>query len=291
MLQPQWLRTFRTLVSVGNFTRTAERLDLTQAAVSQHVRQLETRLGTLLIRHPRKIELTPAGHALLDFAREMETAEQRLTQRLAGNEDSHGDIRLITPGSIGLAIYPRLLALQQESPGLNVHHRFAPTREVVEAVLENRFELGIVTLKPDDPRLSVTEWAREPLELVVPAGVEIHDWGDLETLGFIDHPDGQDMASRLLSRRFPGNPGISSLPRSGSTNQISLILEPVARGLGFSVVPRHAREAFPDHQAIRVVSPPEGSTEVVDTLWLLTRAEWPLSARARRVLEYLKVAL
>ncbi|MBS4154671.1 LysR family transcriptional regulator [Cobetia sp. MC34] len=80
MLQPQWLRTFRTLVSVGNFTRTAERLDLTQAAVSQHVRQLETRLGTLLIRHPRKIELTPAGHALLDFAREMETAEQRLTR-------------------------------------------------------------------------------------------------------------------------------------------------------------------------------------------------------------------
>ncbi|MGS0467670.1 LysR family transcriptional regulator [Cobetia marina] len=207
MLQPQWLRTFRTLVSVGNFTRTAEQLDLTQAAVSQHVRHLETQLGKLLIRHPRKLELTPAGHALLDYAREMETAEQRLAQRLAGNEDSHGDIRLITPGSIGLALYPRLLALQQASPGLNIHHRFAPTREVVESVLENRFELGIVTQKPDDPRLSVTELTREPLELVVPAGVEIHDWRDLETLGFIDHPDGQDMASRLLSRRFPGNPG------------------------------------------------------------------------------------
>ncbi|MDH2375373.1 LysR family transcriptional regulator [Cobetia sp. 3AK] len=291
MLQPQWLRTFRTLVSVGNFTRTAEQLDLTQAAVSQHVRHLETQLGKLLIRHPRKLELTPAGHALLDYAREMETAEQRLAQRLAGNEDSHGDIRLITPGSIGLALYPRLLALQQASPGLNIHHRFAPTREVVESVLENRFELGIVTQKPDDPRLSVTELTREPLELVVPAGVEIHDWRDLETLGFIDHPDGQDMASRLLSRRFPGNPGVRSLPRSGSTNQISLILEPVARGLGFSVVPRHAREAFQNPQAIKVVAPADGDVEVVDTLWWITRAEWPLSARARRVQRDLQAGL
>ena len=49
MLSPQWLRTFATLAEQGNFTRTAERLDLTQAAVSQHVQRLEERLGLLLI--------------------------------------------------------------------------------------------------------------------------------------------------------------------------------------------------------------------------------------------------
>ena len=37
-------------------------------------------------------------------------------------------------------------------------------------MLENRFELGLATLKPDDPRLGVTRFAEEPLELVAPAG-------------------------------------------------------------------------------------------------------------------------
>ena len=38
MLNPQWLRTFTTLAELGSFTRAAERLQLTQAAVSQHLR-------------------------------------------------------------------------------------------------------------------------------------------------------------------------------------------------------------------------------------------------------------
>ncbi|WP_136255726.1 LysR family transcriptional regulator [Onishia niordana] len=288
MLQPQWLRTFEALVELGNFTRAAERLDLTQAAVSQHIKHLEARLGPLLLRQPRGLELTPAGHALLDYQREMQAADQRLKQRLAGDDAFQGELSLITPGSIGLAIYPHLLALQHEAPGLAIRHRFAPTAEVIDAVLDNRAELGLATQRPEDPRLTVSLFAKEALELVVPAGVEIAGWGDLERLGFIDHPDGHDMATRLLSRRFPGNPGVGRLPRHGFTNQIGLILEPVAQGLGFSVLPRFAREAYPHPEAIRVV---QGEPTVVDSLWLLHRAEWPLSARASRAVERLQARL
>ena len=288
MLQPQWLRTFEALVELGNFTRAAERLDLTQAAVSQHIKHLEARLGPLLLRQPRGLELTPAGHALCDYQREMQAADQRLTQRLAGDDARQGELSLITPGSIGLAIYPHLLALQHEAPGLSIRHRFAPTAEVIAAVLDNRAELGLATQRPEDPRLAVSLFAREALELVVPAGESVEGWEDLARLGFIDHPDGHDMATRLLSRRFPGNPGVRHLPCHGFTNQIGLILAPVAQGLGFSVLPRFAREAYPHPEAIRVV---EGTPAVVDTLWLLHRAEWPLSARARHAVEHLKARL
>lgn len=285
MLNPQWLRTFATLVEQGNFTRTAEQLDLTQAAVSQHVQRLEERLGPLLIRRPRQLELTPAGHALLAYCADVGAADQRLQQRLSESDAEQGEVALISPGSIGLALYPLLLELQLAHPGLSIRHRFAPDREVLEAVLENRFELGLVTLKPDDPRLSVSRFAEEPLELVVPAGEQVKGWADLERLGFIDHPDGQAMAGRILSRQFPGQPGVRSLPCRGFINQISLILEPVARGLGFSVLPRYARLAFSRPEAIQVIT---GATPLVDTLWLLHRAEWPLSARAERVLQHVK---
>ncbi|WP_207796623.1 substrate-binding domain-containing protein [Sphingomonas oleivorans] len=203
-------------------------------------------------------------------------------------DSEQGEISLISPGSIGLALYPRLLDLQKAHPGLSTRHRFAPTDKVVDAVLTNRFELGLVTVRPDDPRLAVRQFAREPLELVVPAGEQAARWSDLEWLGFIDHPDGQAMASRLLRERYPGCPGVRSLPCRGFTNQIGLILEPVARGLGFTVIPRYARETFPNPTAIRVV---EGMPAIWDTLWLLTRAEWPLSSRARRALEWLEAAV
>lgn len=285
MLNPQWLRTFATLAELGNFTRSAERLDLTQAAVSQHVQRLEERLGPLLIRRPRQIELTPAGHALLTYCSELNAADQRLQQRLTEADADHGEVRLITPGSIGLALHPLLLDLQQAHPGLHIHHRFAPDADVLAAVLDNRFELGLVTLRPQDTRLAVSRFAEEPLELVAPAGVSIETWADLARLGFIDHPDGQAMAARLLSRRYPGSPGVGHLPCHGFTNQIGLILESVARGLGFSVLPRFARLAFSKPDAIEVIA---GGPRVVDTLWLLHRAEWPLTARAAKLLRHVE---
>lgn len=285
MLNPQWLRTFSTLAEVGNFTRTAESLDLTQAAISQHVRRLEERLGPLLIRRPRKLELTPAGQALLEYCADIGAADQRLQQRLTEADAEQGEISLITPGSIGLSLYPYLLELQQARPGLSIRHRFAPDSEVLAGVLENSFELGLVSLKPDEPRLSVSRFATESLDLVAPAGVTVDDWSDLQRLGFIDHPDGKAMASRLLSRRFPAGPGVRNLRVSGFTNQISLILEPVAQGLGFTVIPRFARLAFSRQDEIQVI---EGAPAVVDTLWLLHRAEWPLSARAQLALKVIK---
>jgi DNA-binding transcriptional LysR family regulator len=268
------------LAERGSFTRTADQLGLTQAAVSQHIRHLEETLGPLLIRRPRQIELTPAGQALLMYCADLEQAEKRLNLRLSGEDDRQGEISLISPGSIGLSLYPLLLDLQALYPGLTMRHRFAPDHDVLKAVGNNDFELGLVTIKPDDPRLAACLFAQEPLDLVVPAKVMVSCWEDLENLGFIDHPDGQAMASRLLSRVFPGNRGIRSIACKGFVNQIGLILDPVARGFGFTVLPRYAREAYAWPDAIRVV---EMDPRVVDSLWLIYRAQWTLSARARFV--------
>jgi DNA-binding transcriptional LysR family regulator len=285
MFNPQWLKSFAMLAELGSFTESADRLGITQAAVSQHIRHLEQQLGPLILRSKRPLELTPAGLALLDYCQEVDRAQRHLTIRLSEEDVTCGEVSLISPGSIGLRLYPLLLALQQQYPDLSIRHRFAPDSEVMDAVLHNRYEMGLVTQKPDDKRLVAEKFAEEPLELVVPAGVKVHDWADLETLGYIDHPDGQAMATRLLSRRFPGNPGVRNLPQRGFSNQISLILEPVARGLGFAVIPQSARLAFARPEAIQVES---CGVSLVDTIWLIHRAEWPLSGRAQQALKWLE---
>ncbi|KRG43260.1 LysR family transcriptional regulator [Stenotrophomonas panacihumi] len=288
MLNPLWLRSFVEIHEQGGFTLAADRLGLTQAAVSQHMRQLEQRLGPLLLRRGRQQQLTPAGQALLAYARELQQADKRLEARLADGGITQGEISVITPGSVGLMLYPRLLALQEAAPGLVIRHRFAPDPEVLEAVLQSRYELGITTVRPDDPRVAARPFASEPLELVVPSGARAGEWEDLRRLGFIDHPDGQAMAARLLSRRFPADYSPRALPVHGFTNQVALILEPVSRGLGFTVLPRYARQAFARQDRIAVV---EGEPPVVDTLWLIHRAEWPLSARATHAVEALRRGL
>jgi len=288
MIQPQWLESFRQLADLGNFTRVAERLGVTQAAISQHIRQLEDRLGPLVIRRPRSIELMPAGLALLDYCRDVDRADKALKLRLSDVDALEGEVSLITPGSIGLSLYPLLLDLQQANPGLVIRHRFAPDSEVRAAVMESRYEIGLMSLRPDDESLAAEPFTTEALELVAPADRAVKDWKDLVQIGFIDHPDGQAMATRLLARQFPGAGGLKGVPVAGFSNQIGLILEPVARGLGFTVIPEHARRAFARQEAIQVVS---GADPVVDTLWLVRRAEWALSMRAMRVVTYLRERL
>lgn len=283
-LNPAWLRAFLAVVDSGSFTRAAAMLNLTQAAVSQQIQRLEAECGPLLIRRTRMASLTPAGVKVLAYARDMAQAHARLRLALADHDPYTGQISIASPGSIGLLLYPRLLALQAAHPGLSVRYQAAPTAAILAAVLASRAELGIVTHQPDDARLRTELFARESLCLVVPARVEDVSWPALVRLGYIDHPDGMDMGRRLLARVYPGQ-GIDQLPVRGFTNQIGTILEPVARGLGFTVLPRFAVQAFAQQQAIRVV---DAAPPVVDSLWLVYRAEWPLSACAAWALARLR---
>lgn len=288
MINLNWLQSLQAIAHTGSFTRAAAQLGLTQAAVSQHIRQLEDNYGGVVLRTARPLILTPTGQLLLRYADEITAANECLQQRLQANDSLKGDVGLVTPGSSGLLLYAHLLALQVRQPGLIIRHRFAPGAEVQQAVLDNSYHLGLLTFKPDDPRLHAEEIAEEPLELVYPAGSRISSWQDLQQLGFINHPDGKAMATRLLSRHFPGNPGVATLPCKGYSNQVSLLLQPVALGLGFTVVPRYARQAFAAQQQIAVL---QCGQPVIDKLWAIYRAEWPLNARCRLVLEQIRATL
>ena len=288
MLKPSWIKSFKTLAEVKNFTRAAESLDLTQAAVSQHIQRLEAKFGRLIIRSSRQLELTPKGFALLDYCVEVENAEIRLKGRLSEHEGSTGKVGVICPGSLGLRIYPLLLDLQTEQPELKVCNRFAPDSEVIDAVVNNKYEIGFTSSRPDDPRLTATPFCQEALELIVPAGRQINNFQELVELGFIDHPDGKAMVSRVLSRLYPNQFSLSSLTISGYSNQIGLILDPVARGLGFTVLPSYARQAYVNAAALHIINLDEAYT---DTLWLVYRSEWPLMGKALQVIEYLREKL
>ena len=78
------------------------------------------------------------------------------------------------------------------------------------------------------------------------------NWQTLMRLGFISHPDAVNHGRRLLSNNFTCFEDIEQFHHRGFSNQISLILEPVSRGLGFTVLPLYAAKAYEPQNSILI---------------------------------------
>jgi DNA-binding transcriptional LysR family regulator len=128
----------------------------------------------------------------------------------------------------------------------------------------------------------------EELLLVTPHTVQSPSWQQLQALGFIDHPDGAYHAGLLLGANYPEFDAGQTIKQSGFSNQISLILEPVAMGLGFTVLPRHAISAFNNPDCICVNPLP---TSVSESLYLGVHRHKRLSNRMHTVMEEAKRCL
>jgi DNA-binding transcriptional LysR family regulator len=282
MINAVWLRTFCTLVDVGHFTRTAERLHITQSGVSQHVRKLEEQLGVvLLVRQGKQFALSAAGEKLYSQAQGILLALSNLEHQVAADSPYEGMVRLMSPGSVGLKLYPHLLVLQRQHRQLIIDYRFAPNPDVEKAIAESTVDIGFMTSKSTLAAVTSTPVAQESLLLVTPDGVENPDWQTLMTLGFIDHPDGSHHANLLLGANYPEFQHSSLFPCRGGSNHIGLILEPVSMGLGFTVLPAHAVEAFGKPERIKAHCL---ANPVSETLYLCTPRHRVIQASMQTVI-------
>ncbi|WP_201591037.1 LysR family transcriptional regulator [Psychrobacter fozii] len=282
MINITWLRTFCTLVDVGHFTRTAERLYMTQSGVSQHISKLENQLDIdLLIRQGKQFSLTDAGQQLYQEAEDILQRLARLEQRIGEDPANEGLVRLMSPGSVGLKLYPKLLTLQQQYPQLIIDYRFAPNADIERALAKHEIDIGFMTDISGDETVSCKPMAQEALILITPATTTEINWEALTQLGFVDHPDGSYHANMLLSANYTEFQHVNDFDKKGFSNQISLILEPVSRGLGFTVLPAHAVAAYPNPQSIKSHYLP---VPVSETLYLAVRSQSVLPNRMQTVI-------
>ncbi|MBA2384545.1 MAG: LysR family transcriptional regulator, partial [Actinobacteria bacterium] len=142
------LAAFCAVVERKSFSLAAERLGVTQPAVSLQVRALEKRLGTqLLDRSGRRVEPTEAGLRLYRGAQRLLTLEEQLLDELAGEGEGELGGRLRIGASTGPAaiVVPLLLCeFQRVHPGVTVSLVVSDTQAVVERVAARELELGIV---------------------------------------------------------------------------------------------------------------------------------------------------
>ena len=291
MINPIWLRTFKTLLDTGHFTRTAEVLNMTQPGVSQHIKKLEEACGYPLIKRFKKhFEPTPQGEQVYRYAINRLTEEETLLDQLGHDDPCRGEVRMACSGALALTLYPQLLGLQQAHSGLSISLEAAPHRSIQQAVLKGEVDLGIVTEKPVSMQFDVREIGREPLALVVPASFESSDdWsGDLVRLGLVDHPDFEHLFSLYLAHfetERLASFDLADIPVRGYINQVHQILLPIADGVGFTVLPKRCIDHSPVKDRLRILPTFEA---ICEPMYLITKRHKPLAARYAPVLAALE---
>ncbi|MCG6657053.1 LysR family transcriptional regulator [Halomonas campisalis] len=284
MFNALYFRTFITLVETGSFTRTAQRLEMTQPGVSQHVRKLEQYLGkSLLDRRGRRFSLTEAGRRAYDYGLRLFAEHEQFRHSLDDEALDTGECRIASPGSVGLMFYPYILGQQQMYPGLTVSYNFAFSQEIVADVLAGRHDLGIITEPVRHAELDCTLWHQEPLCLVVPADFAGTSLAELMGIGFINYSDGVNHAGALLRSNYPGEfRSMSQFRRQGFTNEVAMVLDAVARGLGFTVVSRLVLETSPWQRQVKELDLAVAEHEA---LHLVTRSGTRVPRRYARLLD------
>jgi DNA-binding transcriptional LysR family regulator len=144
------LEIFSLVAELRGFTLAANRLGISQSAVSHAMKSLEQELGVeLLRRHQSQVELSDIGEQLLLRARAMLGLANTLRQEAADAKGMKtGTLRI---GSFGTTasiklLPPILRAYRQAHPGIEVHIDEGPDRQVLQWLDERRIDIGFVVL-------------------------------------------------------------------------------------------------------------------------------------------------
>ncbi|MBB1269950.1 LysR family transcriptional regulator [Shewanella sp. SR44-3] len=292
MLNQQWLTTFIKLVELGHFTHTAEQLFMTQSGVSQQIKKLEQQAGApLLNRIGKGFELTQAGIALLAHAKQLQQQQVELLASFHQDDAYRGECKLACSGSMAMLIYPHLIDYQLQHPQLNMSLEAAPNQRIIDRVLDNSIDVGIITQEFAHPELSLSLLGSQRLCLVLPEAwasqlPQVIEYHSLAELGMIDHPDGMHYWQHFVSCHFPQQlPKASTIKRLSYVNQLSQILMPVSKGLGFAVLPEFAVKQASSLKGLLIVAEARLSAQSAsESLYLIQKRHRPLALRYQQII-------
>lgn len=287
-LNSHWLRSFTVLCEEGHFTRAAERLNMTQPGMSQHIAKLEQQLGKSLIeRDTPGFVLTDAGEKTLAMARARWREEREFLDSLEDEDEDRGVVSAACSGSFAMLLYPSSIAWMAEAPEISARLTAAPEESIVSGVLAGTYDVGIVGDVPRHPRLASEHLGPEPLDLILPLKWEGRplEFEDLQALGLVQHPDGALYADAVLGANFASEyRGTESLRVRSFVNQIGQIPAPVAQGLAYSILPRSGVLAFPQREKLSIASFPQSSVLQLHLITLKRKTRSPRVEKLARLI-------
>ncbi len=245
----QHLITFCTVLEEKSMTAAAQKLFLTQPAVSQQIRQLEEFLGVdLLVRGVRQIQSTPQGHLLFEYAQKIIrlSKEAEVAIQTMGGEVT-GPLRVATLNSLGLHLLGPVFALfLKNNKNVKLHLEYERGVDAIAGVVKGDFDLVLLpdaeTEYGEDPKECLKfKIARDEMWLVastraeVPGQIRLREITTQPVVQIVDEYPGFDaVLTKSLKKE---DQKITPVFESSNVGTLKRIIE---SGLGWGFLPSHS---------------------------------------------------
>jgi DNA-binding transcriptional LysR family regulator len=257
---------------------------ISQSAATQHIQELEKRLGVqLLDRSTRPLGLTPGGKLYTELCKDVLRREEDFVAALDEMKaEAEGTIRVASIYSIGLSEMSHLRDdFLRACPGAQLHIEYLRPDKVYEAVLEGHADFGLISYPENRRGLTVIPWREERMTVAVYpthplASREVLMPGDLDGQDFISF-DEEVIIRRELDRFFRDHGVVVSIVMQ--FDNIQSIKEAVALGSGISILPDRTMQSEVDQN--RLVSIPLHAPELVRPTAIIHRKKKKLTRACR----------
>ena len=266
------LEAFVAVVDTGSIVAAAERIHISQSAVTRRIQSLEELLNTpLLYRDARPIQPTTAGKEVYTVAVRVLASVQELKATLAVDAGGSGEFRFGISRTLGdLALLHPIDCLRRAYPSIKIYAFVEWSYELLARLESRQIDAAVVLLREGhalSPAVVGEELGTEPL-LVVSAKGDFRDTpysaSDLTAQSWIVNPEGcvgRGLLQEFLRRRE------LAIDISVEAHGIELKMSLVARGLGLGLVLPHMLAASQFRDDVRVVETSDFTPRM--TTWLL----------------------
>lgn len=249
-MDTQLLEAFLAVVENGSFSAAAEKVHITQPAISKRIAQLEALLACQLFdRISRPIYLTEAGQQLLPHAEKI-LRDIRIARQVIHDLSGHigGSLRIAISHHIGLHRLPPVLKeFVGNNPNVSLEVEFMDSEVAYDGVLHGRFEIAIITLAPEaHPRIFSQRIWPDPLEVMVSKDHPLADEPRISITQLEEYPailPGPETYTGRMIKKLFDEQGYS-LNATMATNYLETIKMLVSVGLGWSILPRTMGDPF-----------------------------------------------
>lgn len=165
----QSLRVFMTVADLENFTRTAEKLHMSQPAVSQYVRQLEQQYGVRLFERTNTyVRLTKAGEIVYYYATKISHLYERMDHLLEDlMHKAKGPLSIGSSYTYGEYVLPeKISAFLQTYPDIEPTIKIGNTQLIADLVANHQLDVGIVEGHFNEHDLNVQPFAKDKMVLI-----------------------------------------------------------------------------------------------------------------------------
>ena len=246
----QQLSTFCTVMAEGSMTAAAEKLFLTQPAVSQQIRNLEDELGVeLLVRGVRQVKATLQGQILYDYAKRiLQLTQQAQVAIQAMSQEISGHLRVGTLNSLGLYLVSPIIGMfLKHNSKLRIKLTYGSAEKIISEMRNQAVDVVILPEMKAEYGIEFPDFEKRLLfkdevwlagsgrDTTLPSSIEFKQYAARPVVNFTDHyPAFRNQLDRKMTECK------SVISPVFETENVGTLKRAIESGLGWGFLPSHA---------------------------------------------------